>query len=155
VLALDAVPVADASNVLHPSARAKLSVRLPPDADPLRAFELVEAHLRAHVQHGAQLRVELGNSGSGFHGKPKGDAWALAAKEAFGRESVDIGVGGSIPFVSALSCAFPEAELLVTAVQDNGSNAHSYDESLHVEGFEAACVAHALLLADLCRTGQN
>ena len=151
VLAVDAVSVADASNVLHPSARAKVGVRVPPHEDPVRAARLVEEHLRAHVRHGAHLTIEAGQLGRGFGGKagPAAEAWQRAAKEAFGAESVDIGVGGSIPFLSALATVFPAAEFLVTAVQDSSSNAHSYDESLHVAGFERACVAHALLLASL------
>jgi acetylornithine deacetylase/succinyl-diaminopimelate desuccinylase-like protein len=149
VLAIDAVPVAEASNVLHPRAAAKLGVRVPPDADPNAALDAVEAHLRSHVGHGAQLEVTRDRAGHGFHGKPRSDAWSLAAKEAFGADSVDVGAGGSIPFLSALQAVNPEADFFVTAVQDSGSQAHSFDESLHVPGFEAACVAHALLLQSL------
>ena len=149
VLAIDAVPVAEASNVLHPRAAAKLGIRVPPDADPDAVLDAVEAHLRSHVLHGAQLEVERGRAGLGFHGRPRSDAWSVAAKEAFGVESVDIGVGGSIPFLSALKAVNPEADFFVTAVQDSGSQAHSYDESLHVPGFEAACVAHSLLMQSL------
>jgi hypothetical protein len=36
-------------------------------------------------------------------------------------------------------------------VQDADSRAHSHDESLHVEGFSRAVVAHGLLLAELGR----
>jgi acetylornithine deacetylase/succinyl-diaminopimelate desuccinylase-like protein len=146
VLALDAVRVADASNVLHPSARAKLGVRVPPGVDPSEVLDRVEAHLRAHVRDGAHLRTERGRGGWGFQATGGGDAWDRAGQEAYGVPSVRIGVGGSIPFVSALAEAFPEAQVLVTAVQDGASNAHSFDESLHVEGFRRACVAHALLL---------
>jgi acetylornithine deacetylase/succinyl-diaminopimelate desuccinylase-like protein len=149
VLAIDAVPVAEASNVLHPRAAAKLGVRVPPDADPNAALDAVEAHLRSHVGHGAQLEVTRDRAGHGFHGKPRSDAWSLAAKEAFGADSVDVGAGGSIPFLSALQAVNPEADFFVTEVQDSGSQAHSFDESLHVPGFEAACVAHALLLQSL------
>lgn len=141
--------MADASNVLHPSARAKVGVRVPPDGDPDQVIAAVEAHLRAHVRHGAQLEVERGRAGLGFHGRPRSEAWALAAKEAFGRDSVSVGAGGSIPFLSALQAVNPEADFFVTAVQDPGSSAHSFDESLHVAGFEAACLAHALLLQSL------
>ena len=149
ILAVDAVPVAQASNVLHPRAAAKIGVRVPPDADPAAALEAIVAHLRSHVRHGAQLEIEPGRAGLGFHGKPASNAWALAAKEAFGTDSVDVGAGGSIPFLSALQAVNPAADFFVTAVQDSGSQAHSFDESLHVPGFEAACVAHALLLQHL------
>jgi acetylornithine deacetylase/succinyl-diaminopimelate desuccinylase-like protein len=149
VLAVDAVPVAEASNVLHPRAAAKLGVRVPPDGDPDQVTAVLEAHLRARVLHGARLDIERGRAGLGFHGRPRSDAWSVAAKEAFGADSVDIGAGGSIPFLSALQAVNPDADFFVTAVQDSGSQAHSFDESLHVPGFEAACVAHALLLDSL------
>jgi acetylornithine deacetylase/succinyl-diaminopimelate desuccinylase-like protein len=149
VLAVDAVPVAEASNVLHPRAAAKLGIRVPPDGDPQAVLEAIEAHLRSHVRHGAQLEIARDRAGLGFHGKPRSDAWTLAAKEAFGTDSVDVGAGGSIPFLSALQAVNPDADFFVTAVQDSGSQAHSFDESLHVPGFEAACVAHALLLRSL------
>lgn len=149
VLALDAVPVAEASNVLHARARAKLGIRVPPGDDPHQALGQVVAHLQGHVKHGAHLMLEPGHSGVGFRTERPSEAWASAARTAYGKDSVDVGAGGSIPFVAALAEAFPKAQLLVTAVQDSGSNAHSYDESLHVEGFTKACVAHALLLQSL------
>lgn len=154
VLAVDAVPVAAASNVLHPTARAKVGIRVPPDGDPATVLATVEDHLRAHVRSGAHLTMVGGRAGHGFHvthGRAS-EAWARAAREAFREESVDLGAGGSIPFVSALASAFPAAEFLVTAVQDPGSAAHSFDESLHVDLFTRACVAHALLLRDLAGT---
>jgi acetylornithine deacetylase/succinyl-diaminopimelate desuccinylase-like protein len=149
VLALDAVPVAEASNVLHARARAKLGIRIPPGDDPHEALGHVQAHLQRNVRHGMHLMLEPGHSGVGFRADVHSPVWAEAARAAYGTDSVDVGAGGSIPFVAALAEAFPKAQILITAVQDSGSNAHSYDESLHVAGFEKACVAHALLLAGL------
>jgi len=149
VLALDAVPVAAASNVLHPRARAKLGLRVPPGEDAGAALAAVEAHLLARVPHGAQVSTVRGRDGSGFLSPSVPDVWSAAAEQAYGRPPVAVGVGGSIPFVTALAEAFPEAEVLITALQDPGSNAHSFDESLDLEGFGKACVAHALLLRGL------
>jgi len=146
VLALDAVPVAEASNVLHPRARAKLGLRVPPGEDAGAALTALEAHLLARVPHGAQVDIERGRDGSGFLSPSVPDVWRAAAEEAYGRPPVAIGVGGSIPFVTALAEAFPSAEVVITALQDPASNAHSFDESLDLEGFGKACVAHALLL---------
>ena len=80
--------------------------------------------------------------------------WAVAeAKaamaEAWGRAPVDIGVGGSIPFIAELVEEFPAAQILVTGVEDPDSRAHSPNESLHLGEFEKVCVAEALLLARL------
>jgi acetylornithine deacetylase/succinyl-diaminopimelate desuccinylase-like protein len=74
---------------------------------------------------------------------------ALAA--AWGRAAVDIGVGGSIAFVTAYAAAFGDAEILITGVEDPGTRAHGANESLDLTVFERACVAEALLLGDLAR----
>jgi acetylornithine deacetylase/succinyl-diaminopimelate desuccinylase-like protein len=80
---------------------------------------------------------------------PAYDAAREAMREAWGREPVDIGVGGTIPFIAEFARAFPEASILVTGVEDPDSRAHGADESLHLGEFERACIAEALLLAKL------
>ena len=47
-------------------------------------------------------------------------------------EPVDIGVGGSIPFIADLVAEFPGAQILVTGVEDPDARAHSPNESLHL-----------------------
>jgi acetylornithine deacetylase/succinyl-diaminopimelate desuccinylase-like protein len=59
---------------------------------------------------------------------------------------VEIGVGGSIGFLAPFVATFPDAEVLVTGVEDPDTRAHSPDESLHLEDFERACLGEALLL---------
>ena len=72
-----------------------------------------------------------------------------------GVESVDIGVGGSIPFIADLVREFPGAQILVTGVEDPHAKAHSPNESLHLETFRNAVLAEALLLEKLdARTAQ-
>jgi acetylornithine deacetylase/succinyl-diaminopimelate desuccinylase-like protein len=58
-------------------------------------------------------------------------------------------MGGSIPFISDLKQVFPDAQILVTGVEDPDSRAHSADESLHVGEHAKAVLAEALLLARL------
>ena len=69
--------------------------------------------------------------------------------DAWGVEPVDMGVGGSIPFIASLVESFPDAEILVTGVEDPHSRAHSPNESLHLGVFHRAVLAEALLLARL------
>lgn len=151
VLGLDAVPVAQAGNVLHPTARAKVGVRLPPGADPEVAAHALERHLREHVRHGADLQVQVGQRARGFACELDDRARAVAAAllQAYGAPVDELGVGGSIPFVTALADRFPAATVLVTAIQDPASAAHAADETLHLAGFARACVGHALALAAL------
>jgi acetylornithine deacetylase/succinyl-diaminopimelate desuccinylase-like protein len=60
-------------------------------------------------------------------------------------------MGGSIPFIADLKEVFPEADVLITGVEDPDSRAHSANESLHLGDFEKCIVAEALLLAGLGR----
>ena len=62
---------------------------------------------------------------------------------------MDIGVGGSIPFVAAFAERFPDAGILITGVEDPDARAHGANESLHIGEFERVCVAEALLLERL------
>jgi hypothetical protein len=62
---------------------------------------------------------------------------------------VDVGAGGSIPFIATFQEMFPDAAILVTGVEDPYSKAHGPNESLHLGEFARACLAEALLLASL------
>jgi len=151
-IGIDAPSVATSSNTLVPSASAKVSVRLAPDEDPREAFGLLEEHLRAHAPWGVQVDVHLDDEGAGFSADAQGpvyDAARAAFADAWGVPPVDIGVGGSIPFVAAFAEKFPDAAILVTGVEDPDTRAHGANESLHLGEFERVCVAEAVLLERL------
>lgn len=149
-IGMDVPSVDESSNTLVPSARAKLSMRIAPDEDPQVAYEALTKHLLEHAPWGAKVEVELDDMGAGFAADAQGpiyDQARAAFADAWGVEPVDIGVGGSIPFVAAFAEKFPNAALLVTGVEDPDSRAHGANESLHLGEFEKVCVAEALLLA--------
>ena len=152
VIGIDAPSVAAASNTLVPAARAKVSLRVAPADDAAAARDALVAHLRAHAPWGAQVTVQPGAVAAPFTARTGGRAYICARSalnEAWGRPAVDVGAGGSIPFVTAYAGLFPEAEILVTGVEDPGARAHGTNESLHLATFERACLAEALLLRHL------
>jgi acetylornithine deacetylase/succinyl-diaminopimelate desuccinylase-like protein len=65
---------------------------------------------------------------------------------AFGNPMLEIGIGGSIPFIADLTEVFPKAQILVTGVEDADSRAHSPNESVHLVGLKNAMVAESLFL---------
>ncbi len=151
-IGIDAPSVAESSNTLVPSASAKISMRIAPDEDDLDAFALLTAHLERHAPWGAQVEVHLDDRGLGFAADAQGpvyDQARAAFADAWGVPPVDIGVGGSIPFVAAFAEQFPEAAILVTGVEDPDARAHGANESLHLGEFERVCLAEAVLLARL------
>jgi zinc metallopeptidase len=152
VLAIDATPVAKASNTLIPSARAKVSVRLAPGQDPAAAAKALEEHLRSHAPWGARVEIDSEQAGAPSRitlDGPRAEAARVAFREAFGVEAVEIGCGGSIPIVAEFADRNPGALVLVTAVTDPNSRMHGIDESLDLGDFAKAALAETLLLNNL------
>ena len=68
---------------------------------------------------------------------------------------METGIGGSIPFTADLVELYPDAQILITGVEDPDSRAHGADESLHLAEFERAVLAEALLLLALDASGRD
>jgi acetylornithine deacetylase/succinyl-diaminopimelate desuccinylase-like protein len=156
IIGFDAPAVSVASNTLLPRARAKFSLRLAPGQDPAEAMEAVRRHVETYAPFGARVIFTPGESGNAFQTDTGSSAaglamWALG--EAWGVPAVEMGIGGSIPFISDLTELYPEVQILVTGVEDPDSRAHSANESLHLGDFRNAVVAEALLLARLNAEG--
>ena len=149
LIGLDYPTVALSSNTLVPSVKAKLSLRIAPGDDPERALEALKGHILANNALGAEITFGAVELGKPFSLGTSGWAKTLAEQSlslAFGEKSVDIGIGGSIPFIAELERVFPKAQVLVTGVEDPDSRAHSPNESLHLEGFKSAILAQLLFL---------
>jgi len=153
VLGIDAPRTAEAPNALVPSAKAKLSVRLAPGDDPKSGYAAIRAHLEKYVPWGARVEVTLEGDGAPCvidATGPAYDAARAAFREAWdGVAPVDMGVGGSIPFIATFQELFPGAAILVTGVEDPHSSAHGPNESLHLGEFARVCLAEALLLRNV------
>ena len=152
VLAVDATRVADASNTLAPTARAKVSMRIAPNQDPAAAMAALTDHLMQHAPFGAKVTISEGSEGSGTVVDMSGrvaDVAREAYSAAFRNPVVEMGQGGSIPMVADFQRAYPDAQILVTGVSDPDSRPHGIDESLDVIDLEAAALAEASLLAGL------
>ena len=152
VTGIDAPSVKNASNTLSPEITVVISARVAPGQPASDAYAAIEGHLRAHAPFGAQLTFSDQDHGDAFLVDTSG--WAVgtaleAMHEAYGVEPVEIGVGGSIPFIADLVREFPGAQILVTGVEDPHARAHSPNESLHLETFRNAVLAEALLLERL------
>jgi len=154
VIGIDATPIDRASNTLIPRARAKVSLRVAPGGDAAAHLDALRAHLESHAPWGAHVTVTPGDVGQPYaiHADgPVYEAARAAFRTAWGREPVDMGMGGSIPFIAEFAAAFPAATILVTGVEDPGTQAHSVNESLHLGVLEKAATAEALLLEALGR----
>lgn len=157
IIGLDAPAVATSSNTLVASARARVSLRLAPGQDPVRARDLLCGHLESAAPWGLHVQVTPGAAVGAFVADPRGPAFEAALRalgDAYGQPAVLMGVGGSIPFIEPFAQAFagPDgspAPALLTGVEDPDTRAHGTDESLHLGDWRNACLAEAYLLAEL------
>ncbi len=155
VTGIDAPAAQGASNTLVPHARAFLSLRIAPGDTTAHAAERLREHLESHAPWGAQVTCTLADKGEPIAIDATGPAYD-AARAAFaeawdGTAPVDMGVGGSIPFIAEFLETFPEASVLVTGVEDPDTRAHGANEGLHLAEFERVVLAEALLLRNLAR----
>ena len=153
ITGIDAPKVDGASNTLVPSARAKISMRTAPGDSTQNALACLRKHLEARVPWGAELSFTVVDTGEATRIDATGPAYD-AARAAFteawdGTSPIDMGVGGSIPFIAEFLESFPDAAVLVTGVEDPDTRAHGANEGLHLAEFEKVCLAEALLLNNL------
>ena len=141
----------NAGNVLLPQTRLKLSFRLPPTTDPDFAADIVAKQLQTDAPRFASVHFDPESAMGGWNAPPVApwlDASMHAASEAFfGRPSMYMGTGGSIPFMGMLGEKFPEAQFLVTGLLGPNSNAHGPNEFLHIDTGKrlTSCVARVLM----------
>ena len=124
-------------------------MRTVPGVDPAEAQAKLVDYLLSHAPFGARVEVTAEDAGAGYQAdmdSPVTKALHESLTEAWGVPSVNIGVGGSIPFISDFQRIFPNAQVVVTGVEDPLTNAHSEDESQSISDLKAAILAEALLL---------
>ncbi len=89
VLGIDCPPVRGSVAAVPPRASARLSLRVPPGTDPVRAQDALVEHLRQEAPWGARLEIERGQANAPFlaeTGGPAHTALADAMREAYGQD---------------------------------------------------------------------
>jgi acetylornithine deacetylase/succinyl-diaminopimelate desuccinylase-like protein len=140
----------DAGNVLLPFSTLKLSFRLPPTCDADGAANAVKNDLESDPPPLSKVTFEVESTMAGWDAPPVAE-WLEAsmhkASDAFfGKPSMYMGTGGTIPFMGMLGEKFPQAQFLITGLLGPKSNAHGPNEFLHIETGKrlTSCVAQVL-----------
>jgi acetylornithine deacetylase/succinyl-diaminopimelate desuccinylase-like protein len=150
VIGIDCPPVVGATPSVQASARALISLRVPPGADAGAATKLLQAHLEAHTPWGARVSTEQVGQGQPFRAdttSPAYQAMAAAMAVAYpGQEMQYAGQGGSIPLCNTLAALYPRAEILLIGLSEPEAQIHAVNESVSPEELERLSVAEALFL---------
>ncbi|WP_207930542.1 dipeptidase [Streptomyces hainanensis] len=159
VLGIDCPPVVGATPAVQASARALVSLRVPPGVDASAASELLGAHLEARAPWGARVTVRPTGEGQAFRADTASPAYASMAsamREAYdGVEMAVVGQGGSIPLTSTLAGLYPKAEILLIGLSEPAARIHAVDESVSPDELERMSVTEALFLARYASAAQG
>ncbi|MDJ0749798.1 MAG: M20 family metallopeptidase [Woeseiaceae bacterium] len=140
----------NAGNVLLPYTVLKLSFRLPPTVNAEDAAVAVKTALEADTPPLVEVEFDADSSMAGWNA-PEIAPWLeesmqKASDVFFGKPSMYMGTGGTIPFMGMLGERFPDAQFLITGLLGPKSNAHGPNEFLHIDTGKrvTCCVAQVL-----------
>lgn len=136
-IGVDGMPQASiAGNVLRPSTTLKLSIRLPPTANPEKAKELVVGLLTKDVPYNATVSIDQVVTSNGWNCPPNKpyihDLLSESSLAYFNKPALSFGEGGTIPLMNQLAGLYPDSNFIVTGVLGPKSNAHGPNEFLHI-----------------------
>jgi acetylornithine deacetylase/succinyl-diaminopimelate desuccinylase-like protein len=152
VIAIEARPIAEASNQIVDSARARLSIRTVPPIDNTAVGRAVQQRIAERTPHHAHIDVHVRGGPAWWRTDPEGPAFDAARRalaRGYGREAAVIGSGGSIGFVRTFADALPHAPCLLLGVEDPPCNAHAENESLDLADWRSSMRAAAALFEEL------
>ncbi len=152
VNAIQASTKKDCANIINDSAWCHMGVRIVPGQNPKAILAALKKHLLKNAPWGVD--VKFSNESASPAWTTNTDAPAFTAARAalqkgYGRPAVDMGCGGSIPFVGPFAKALKGAPALLIGVEDPLSNPHSENESLHLGMFKKAIAAATYLYGDI------
>ncbi|MFB7028306.1 MULTISPECIES: dipeptidase [unclassified Streptomyces] len=158
VVGIDCHPVAGATPSVPRTARAQISLRVPPGQDAAEATKLLFAHIENHTPWNARVTMEQVGQGQAFQADTSSPAYASMAEAmevAYpGQEMQTAGLGGSIPLCSTLASLYPEAEILLIGLSEPEAQIHAPNESVSPEELERLSVAEAHFLLNYARSKQ-
>lgn len=146
-----------AKTIIPARASAKISCRLVPHQEPEEIERKVADCLKRLAPPGVKVRVEYMHGGRPYLAPtdhPVFDVAKRAFTRAFGRPTVFIREGGSIPFVRTIADATGKPCLLMGFGQPD-ENAHAPNEWLDLENFHLGIKSAAYLYDELSRIGKS
>lgn len=141
-------------NIINEAAWCKIGIRTVPNMDPKATQEKLISFLKDHAPWGVQVNITAEQSAPWWKTNPEGPAFKkahTALTKAYGKETVYIGQGGSIPFVGPFAEVLGGAPALLVGVEDPYTNAHSENESLHLGDFQKAILASVYLYEEFAK----
>ncbi len=146
-----------AKTIIPAFASAKISCRLVPDQEPEVIEKLVAERLKKVAPPGVRVTVTYLHGGRPYLAPTDHPVFEVAKRafaRAFGRPTVFIREGGSIPFVRTIADATGKPCLLMGFGQPD-ENAHAPNEWLDLENYHLGIKSAAYLYEELGKLGAS
>lgn len=154
VNAIQASSRKNTANIINEAAWCKIGIRTVPNMDPKKTQEKLISFLKERAPWGVQVTITAEQSAPWWKTNPEGPAFKkadAALTKAYGKQTVYIGQGGSIPFVGPFAEVLGGAPALLVGVEDPYTNAHSENESLHLGDFKKAILGSIYLYEEFSK----
>jgi acetylornithine deacetylase/succinyl-diaminopimelate desuccinylase-like protein len=145
-----------AKTIIPAFATAKISCRLVADQEPEEIERKVGEHLQSLAPLGVRVTVQYLHGGRPYVAPTNHPVFEVAKRafaKAFGRPTVFMREGGSIPFVRTIADATGKPCLLMGFGQPD-ENAHAPNEWIDLENYHLGIKSAAHLYDELSRLGQ-
>ncbi|MER6672286.1 dipeptidase [Streptomyces sp. NPDC000983] len=155
VLGIDCPPVIGSTAAVPATARARVSLRVPPGTDADAARDALTRHLTAAAPWGAKVTVEPEGTGSPFRAATDGAAYkalGTAMEAVYGKPLAFLGQGGSIPLCNVLASTYPRAEIILMGVEEPRCLIHAPNESVDPTEIEHMAHVEALFLREFAKS---
>ncbi|MDA3962435.1 MAG: M20/M25/M40 family metallo-hydrolase [Planctomycetota bacterium] len=124
-----------AGNIINDCAWARVSVRIVSGMDPDATLTALAAHVRSQLPSWLQCEIAAEQSAEAWATTTDHPLFAIchaAFARGYGVEPVQVGCGGTIPFVGVLSERLGGVPALLVPVEDPDTRAHAENESVHL-----------------------
>ncbi|MFF2361934.1 dipeptidase [Streptomyces sp. NPDC058122] len=158
VLGVDCPRVVGSAAAVPATARARVSLRIPPGTDPAAARAALTRHLTEAAPWGVRVGVEDESAGAPFRAATDGPAYAAlgrAMHEVYGKPMAFLGQGGSIPLCNVLAETYPRAEIVLMGVEEPKCLIHAPNESVDPAEIEHMAHVEALFLRAYAADGSR
>jgi acetylornithine deacetylase/succinyl-diaminopimelate desuccinylase-like protein len=144
-----------AKTIIPARASVKIGCRIVPDQEPDEILAKLRDHFQRVAPAGVRVRVEPQHGGRPYLAPTDHPVYELAKRafsKAFGKPTVFMREGGSIPFVRTIADATGKPCLLMGFGQPD-ENAHAPNEWLDLENFHLGIKSAAYLYDEIGRLG--
>lgn len=154
ISALEVATLDNAPNQIVASAKARVGIRTVANMSAKKTATMLCEALESSPPYAVRVATKVRTAADWWLTEPEGPAFACAERaleKGFGRSSVYIGCGGSIPFVEPFARVLGGVPALLVGLEDPRCQAHGENESLLMSDFVKAVKSAVFLYDELAK----